>query len=432
MDSADPFPAAFLYTFPLFEMARTRHAAVGTPELPGRGQVNRLGHRRTLSDHLARGVTTPNNDTLYSSAWIDLDGGPLFLRVPHIAGRYWSIQFLDIFTNNAEIVSSGQRGLHSDGAELKLWIARAGDPTPVPADHRVVRLPGRDAWMLVRIEVRSDSELAEVHAIQNGMVLSAPSTNKTLSGEVVAVQGTGRPSDGANYLAVVNNMLGRNGVPKTEEPMVVRWKPLGIGVSPAPQDAGAALEWTRRLAELRASLAKPAQAEEKTPGGWALPDPAVGDFGTNYLLRARIANEALAALSASEAVYFVARSDADGRPLDAAARYRIKVPAGGLPAYAFWSVSMYQVEQDGKLFFTDNPLRRYSLGSRTGGVVRNDDGTLDIVIQRGMPTDASERANWLPTPGPSYPSFQMVLRLYLPKPELLQGPNTLPPIRRVD
>ena len=432
MDAADPLPHAFLYTLPIFEMARTRYAAVGSPEGTGRGRVNRLGHRRTLADHQARAVTTPNNDTLYSSAWIDVDGGPLVLRVPRIANRYWSIQFLDIFTNNAEIVSAGKRGLPADGEELRLWIAHTDDPTPAPAGHHVVRLPGRDCWMLVRIEVRSDEELSHVHAIQDAMVLSVPPTNKGPSGEIVAVQGTGRPRDGADYLAVVNNMLLRNGVPKAEAPMVARWESLGIGVSPSRWDAAAVQAWTRRLGELYASLASPDRADEKVAAGWTLPDPAVGDFGTHYLLRARVALEALAALPAREAVYLVARTDAEGRPLDAGARYRLQVPVGGFPTDAFWSVSMYQVEQDGKLFFTENALRRYSLGSRTAGVVRNDDGSFDIAMQRDMPADPRERANWLPTPGPGHPRFQVVLRVYLPKPQLLQRLDTLPPIRRVD
>jgi hypothetical protein len=432
MDAADPLPSAFLYTLPLFEMARTRYAAVGGAQGTGRGRVNRLGHRRTLSDHQARSVTTPNNDTLYSSAWIDVEGGPLVLRVPRITNRYWSIQFLDIFTNNAEIVSAGHHGPAADGDELRLWIAHADDTTAAPAGHRVVRLPGRDCWMLVRIEVRSDEELAQVHAIQDAMVLSVPPSNKGLSGEVVGVQGTGRPRDGAEYLAVVNNMLLRNGVPKAEAQMVAQWRSLGIGSAPPQWDAAAVQEWTRRLPELYASLAPTPQADEKGAGGWALPDPAVGDFGTHYVLRARVAHEALAALPAREAIYFVARTDAQGRPLDASARYRLQVPVGGFPTDAFWSVSMYQVEQDGKLFFTENPLRRYALGSRATGVVRNDDGSFDIAMQRDMPTDPRKRANWLPTPGPGHPRFQVVLRVYLPKPQLLQRLDTLPPIRRVD
>jgi hypothetical protein len=59
--------AAFVYTFPYYEMARSRYLAVDFVGNPGRSAVNTLSHRRAPLDHTARNVTTPNNDTLYST-----------------------------------------------------------------------------------------------------------------------------------------------------------------------------------------------------------------------------------------------------------------------------------------------------------------------------------------------------------------------------
>lgn len=432
MDAADLYLAAYLYTLPVYEMARTRHAAVVRADGSSRGRINRLGHRRTLSDHRARSVTTPNNDTLYSSAWLDLDGGPLLLTMPRISGRYWSIQFLDVYTNNVEIVGPGRSGLNAERGELKLWITRASDPTPTPDGHQVVRLPGRDAWMLVRIEVQSEAELKDLHALQDSMILRAPETNQSLSDVTVPVRVGAAPSEGGEYLAVVNDMLLRNGVPKSEQSMVARWRPLGIGVPQAQWGEGAELEWSQRLSDMNALLARASSAEDRSYGGWILPHPSLGDFGDNYRLRAQVAREGLASLPAQEATYFTARRDAVGQPLDPAGSYRIRFHAGGLPTDAFWSVSMYQVERDGKLFFTDNPQRRYSIGSRTEGLSREADGSFEIVMQRNEPAAAQDRANWLPTPGPGHIQFQVVLRAYRPRPELLSDPTSLPPIRRLD
>jgi|694.fasta_scaffold14041_4 hypothetical protein len=432
MDAVDPFPAAFIYTMPLYEMARVRHASVGNSGDPKSGRVNRLGHRRMLSDHLARRVTTPNNDTLYSSAWLDLEGGPLTFRVPQIRDRYWSIQFLDIYTNTVSIVGGGRSEFPEDRDEHTLWIAHEKDPTPPPAGHHIVRLPSRDTWMLVRIEVRSEADLSAVHAIQDAMILSAPTTNRTPLSEAVAVRGAARALDGAEYVSAVNNILRRNGVPATEQLMVDSWKPLGVGGSNGNIDGSVLLQWTQRLPELYASLERPDQANQKMVRGWTLPDPAVGEFGTNYLLRARIAHQGLGALPSREAQYFVAKADAEGRSLDASYRYRVTIPAAGYQTRAFWSLSLYQVEHDGKLFFTDNPLRRYSLGSSAEGVVLNADGSLDITVQRNMPADASQRANWLPSPGPGHTQFQMVFRIYLPKLSPIENQEVLPSIRRLD
>ena len=85
----DTIAEAFVYAFPLYEMARTRWNALDNPANPARARPNVPGHRRALTDHRSRAVTTPNNDTLYSSCWVDLSAGPVRLQVaPLPAGRY--------------------------------------------------------------------------------------------------------------------------------------------------------------------------------------------------------------------------------------------------------------------------------------------------------------------------------------------------------
>jgi hypothetical protein len=83
---------------------------------------------------------------------------------------------------------------------------------------------------------------------------------------------------------------------------------------------------------------------------------------------------------------------------------------------------MYERTADGKSFFTQNPLNRYSIGDRTLGLKTNDDGSLDIWIGNANPGPTRE-SNWLPAPaGP----FTMTLRAYLPKPDVLNGSYRLP------
>src|SRR5438067_2233752 len=85
---------AWLYTLPLIEMATTR------ARLLARGAAqNVLYHRRTLADHTSRDVTTPNNDTLYSSAWLDLTRGAVTVTLPAAGKRYLSFALMDMATN---------------------------------------------------------------------------------------------------------------------------------------------------------------------------------------------------------------------------------------------------------------------------------------------------------------------------------------------
>jgi hypothetical protein len=97
------------------------------------------------------------------------------------------------------------------------------------------------------------------------------------------------------------------------------------------------------------------------------------------------------------------------------------------PAGLKTSISMYEPTADGKRFFVENPIYRYSIGNRTPGLVRNSDGSLDIALQHDAPSEGRLLANWLPAPaGP----LQIALRSYLPCPELREGRATMPVIVR--
>ena len=94
------------------------------------------------------------------------------------------------------------------------------------------------------------------------------------------------------------------------------------------------------------------------------------------------------------------------------------------PIKAFWSLCMYERTPEGRLFFTENTLKRYSIGDRTPGLKKNDDGSLDIWIGHGYP-GPERQANWLPAPAGA---FALILRAYLPAPALLNGDYRLPAI----
>jgi hypothetical protein len=80
----------------------------------------------------------------------------------------------------------------------------------------------------------------------------------------------------------------------------------------------------------------------------------------------------------------------------------------------------------GELFFSENPLRRYSIGDRTPGLVRAPDGSLEVLMSADDPGPAL-RSNWLPCPrGP----FTLVLRAYLPGKAFTDGSYRLPPVER--
>jgi len=79
--------AAVLYTYPLYEMARMRAAT--SPRRTESGDeapapqrwCNTFVHARQLLRAGGSRVVTPNHDTLYTNAWLDLSAGPLVIDV---------------------------------------------------------------------------------------------------------------------------------------------------------------------------------------------------------------------------------------------------------------------------------------------------------------------------------------------------------------
>ncbi|WP_235983462.1 DUF1254 domain-containing protein [Bradyrhizobium australiense] len=59
-------------------------------------KANTFQHQRKLVSAKGQFVTTPNNDTLYSQAWLYLEKGPVTITVPDSKGRYYCIPFMDM------------------------------------------------------------------------------------------------------------------------------------------------------------------------------------------------------------------------------------------------------------------------------------------------------------------------------------------------
>ncbi|MHC4990426.1 MAG: DUF1214 domain-containing protein, partial [Planctomycetota bacterium] len=156
--------------------------------------------------------------------------------------------------------------------------------------------------------------------------------------------------------------------------------------------------------------------------GWVVARELMGNYGTSYLRRAYIARIGLGANVPEDAVYPLSAVDMDGRPYDGNYEYVLhfrKTP----PVDGFWSLAMY----DAQGYFIENPIGRYSIGDRDA-LRFNRDGSLDIFIAHESPGRDKE-ANWLPAPAGE---FNLVLRLYRPRLEILTGDWNPPGIRRVD
>lgn len=413
---------AFDYAFPLVMMGRLRAAALGTDAQPGRQRLNVWQHARKLAGPDDRAVTTPNTDTLYSTVWLDLRRGPVTLSVPDTDGRYYSLAFIDPRTDNFAMA-----GRRVSGTRAGSWVVVGpGSSQPVAPGLRVIRAPSDDVLVLSRILVDGAADLPAVAALQDQFRVDPPAAPVGPLWSAAPPAGT----DAQAFVDLANQMLARAPAPAYEQALLQRFASVGIcgaacswdKLSPQLQ-----AEWTQRLPALQAALRG---GLGTTPvDGWRYARDTLGNFGTDYAYRAQIALAGLLALEPAEAMYPSTGSDGQGRPLDGAQRYRLRLPAGTPPVNAFWSLSMYEVQPDGKMFFTANPIERYAIGDRTAGLVRNADGAIDIWIQHQQPADPAQRANWLPAPTGQ---FQLVLRAYEPQAAMRDGRVRLTPVERLD
>jgi len=413
--------AAFCAGFPLFEFARTAYVSARPRTAGGAWILNRPMSRRSLSDPAMRQITAVNNDCLVTNARIDLSGGPVVVEIPDIPDRYFSAAFMDAFTDN--FFFAGTRA--SGGRGGRFAILPPGWPDDaVPEGAYPVRAATSDVWMLIRILIDGPEDVAAVNALQDAIRIEDAATRK--DGPILPVE-PGDIADAGNFLAVVKAMLDRCD-PGDPRALRARRFPEFSGAMPPAQDWPAPLlrSWRTAIADGLTRLAA-ASSNERRIDGWSYSADATGDFGENEEERARVALVGLAALPPEEALYAHGLADDHGEALRGDRNYRLRLPPGGVPVKAFWSLTMYSEEADGRLYLVPNPISRYSIGDRTRSIRPNRDGSIDILFQREAP-EAAMAGNWLPTPGGA---FRPLFRGYLALPALRSLAWRLPAIERV-
>jgi hypothetical protein len=417
-DAQQTVSLAYRYALPVYELARLRYQQSSNPANPHRLPLNTLQHTRQLADHNSRAVTAPNNDTLYSNANLDLRSGPVRIDVPEFGSRYYSIALVDAFTNNFAYIGKRSTGTHA-GSYL---VAGPGWKGDAPAGVQLIHAPTPDVFLLVRILVDVPEDLEAVHKLQDAIILTGPTLNPSANAHIAPV-----PNDGPNFVAVVNQTLRDNLPPAQDADLLAKISKVGIWPGDSSLSAENKALWKFSFAQAQAEL-RNAKRSSRLVNGWSYSSAEIGNFGTNYDLRAAVALSGLLALTPEEATYGGAVLDAKGEKIDGTRRYRIHVPKE-LPVDAFWSISIYEVEPDGRVFFADNPIHRYAIGDRTRGLKRNADGSIDILVQREKPAE-DQLANWLPAPASGHE--RLSLRLYQPRAEILNGSFAFPALEPLE
>jgi hypothetical protein len=425
---------AYAFGYPLVLMDVTARSITSVPRPTGpHAPLNTFAHLRKFPDASFTDVVSPNADTLYSSAVLDLRAEPFVLSVPDSHGRYYLMPMLDGWTN--VFASPGKRTSGTEPHDFAI-VGPHWKGTLPPGLERI-DTPTNLVWLIGRTQTNGKADYPAVHAFQDGMRLTP------LSGwgsdHTPAVVPVGQPTDASapvdqvaamgaeTFFDRLAQLMADNPPANGDAEAVARFATIGL-VPGTPFSLGL-LDSDRRDAVERA----PAQARETLARALATPRPdtlvngwtyltGLGRYGTDYELRALVAFVGLGANLDEDAIYPNIRVDSDGEPLSGEHTYRIRFEPGQWPPVnAFWSLTMYNDRQ----FFVDNPIDRYAIGDRDD-IQPNTDGSLDLLIQHDPPPSET---NWLPAPEGN---FNLMLRMYWPKRQALDGTWKPPAVERTD
>ncbi|MEZ5501518.1 MAG: DUF1254 domain-containing protein [Halioglobus sp.] len=388
---------------------------------------NQIRNEARVFTYKDTAIVTPNSDTPYSFAWLDLRAEPIVLSVPAVEkNRYYAVQLEDGNTFNYGYI--GQRATGPEAGDYMVVGPDWSGETPAGI-KQVFRSSTQFSIAGYRTQLFDPADMPNVEKVQAGYKV------QTLSSYLKQPPPPAAPQ--IDFPKIDKEMVKKNFfeyldfalqfAPPGPEETAIRAKLASIGVGPGKRFEFKDLSLEHKAEVLLGMKAGDDRIDKYLAGsgfrvnGWALSSPFGNRafFNGDWLKRAAGAKAGIYGNDAIEAAYPMTRSDVGGDPLDGSKHnYTLTFPAGSLPPVnAFWSVTMY----DGKTqLLIENPINRYLINSpMLPDMKHNEDGSMTLYIQKDSPGPAKE-SNWLPAPnGPIY----LVMRLYWPK---TQAPSILP------
>lgn len=426
---------AVVYGYPVVKNMTVRHGMIekqlGQAFMP----LNTWFHSRRAQDHTDKLHSSVTPDLLYSAAWFDLRKEPLVLTVPADGGTYYSVQFMEMYSDIFAYL-----GTRETGGKAGSWLlVGPGWNGETPAGIAgVIRAPTPTGMLLLRVGFADRTRLTGALALQDGNAIAPLSKwlsgDKSPEAEHDVIDPAAPGTSPLPFFASLNRGLTENPPPAADAALMAQFGTIGIG--PGQSDDFSKLDPATRKGLQRAVVAglgflRQVSVEggnAKKVNGWAYGQMNWGRTAKSHDFLTRSANQSFSGMQEhwiEEVVKLRAHHDGQGQLLDGSkASFTLHFTREQIPqAKAFWSVTVYNSEYD----LAENPIARFSLGSVDKGMRFDKDGGLTIYLQSGPPAKKLA-GNWLPIPrGP----FNLFLRAYLPGEGLMRQDYVPPAVRRV-
>lgn len=421
---------AYIHCFPIFENYKGLYFYGILKQSPKYMPMNTIRNETKLYTPDDKLVVSPNNDTYYSTGILDLRAEPVIVKVPESKNRFYVLQLVDMVTNNFAYI-----GVNATGTQAGTY-AITGPSFTGKLPDAVMEIKSLSQFLIfagrTAVNAENPQDIAEARKLQDQYQVGPISkfypgfaVQKVDSINFPGIKETDHSTE--EYFNRVNFLLNYTKLNADDQSIIDKFKVIGI-------EAGKPYEFVKTHPEYKDAILNGIKEGMsvvdslgdnigKKTNGWSLAPLAKEYFGTDYNLRTGYAKKAIYANTPSEAYYPTAAVDAEGQTLDGNNNYTITFPAGKLPpAKYFWSITMYD---NAHQLLVANELKRYSIGDRTKSLKPNPDGSLTIYVGNKMPAIGTD--NWLPAP-PS--GFNLMMRIYGPKEEVLSGIWTPPAVMK--
>ena len=420
----------YIYGYAPVAMEATRAIQTAASDNTKQGQapINQFSYQKTLTAPSERLVIRPNADTLYTTAWLDLACEPIILHVPDTAGRYYLIPVLDAYSN--QFASIGSRTTGTGEGNYAIVGPRWQGSVPENVTG-VIHARTNTVYLIGRTLVNGQSDLQNALAVTTQYTLIPSSAYPQFLETGTYAPPTGLPVTPPNPDFVGFPVTTSSGFSKPEFfDVLARYAAENPPSQEFLRASTLVLDGFLHQNQLTSAVVSEANlamdnellSTGTNANGWSF-HLNVGNYGTDYLLRAAIAKFGFGANIPADAIYMSTEKDLTGVSLTGTSSYVIHFAPGQTPPeQGFWSITVYG--QDG--FLVENPIHRYDVGSQTG-LVANPDGSLDIFLQSTEPQ--MTQSNWLPVPATPY---NLTLRIFWPDQSVLNGTWTPPTLRRTN